>query len=257
MPGVGGDGAALLPVAVQGDGVEALVLHPVAVLDQGAQRLGPVRPFESATVAKYGAHLGQRLPGGEGVALDLQQGDRPLGKAAVGVEDGVFRVLPALVRQASVGRTRVVDQAVAVAVAVVAYPARRRDQMGPQGAHRLIVVGALGVGAGQGDEQTGGVDAPVVEAEGHLAQHAHLAAARLVHDLAGGRVHEGVGLGRLARGQIGQHPLGQAGVDPQHLPGGDDAVATERGREPRHPRIRIGAGRQVGGQKGDVGPRLP
>ena len=36
VPGVGGDGAALLPVAVQGDGVEALVLHPVAVLDQGA-----------------------------------------------------------------------------------------------------------------------------------------------------------------------------------------------------------------------------
>ncbi|HCQ52815.1 MAG TPA: hypothetical protein DIV82_01140, partial [Brevundimonas diminuta] len=61
MPGVGGDGAALLPVAVQGDGVETLVLHPVAVLDQGAQRLGPRGPFEGAAVAQRRAHLGQRL----------------------------------------------------------------------------------------------------------------------------------------------------------------------------------------------------
>ncbi|MNN49177.1 hypothetical protein D3C81_1636870 [compost metagenome] len=60
------------------------------------------------------AQFGQGLPGGEGVALDLQQGDRPLGEATVAVEDRVLGVFPALVGQAGVGAARIVDQAVAV-----------------------------------------------------------------------------------------------------------------------------------------------
>ena len=65
------------------------------------------------------------------------------------------------------------------------------------------------LGDGQGHEQRRGVDPAVVAAERHLAQGAHLAAARLVHDLAGLAVLEGAGLGRLAHGQIGQDPFGQ------------------------------------------------
>ena len=77
-----------------------------------------------------------------------------------------------------------------------------------------------------------------------------------MHDLAGRGVLKGVELGRLTHGEIGQHTLGQRRVQPQHLPGRDDPVAPERRREPRHSRIRIRPGRQVGGQQGDVGPRL-
>ena len=63
-------------------------------------------------------------------------------------------------------------------------------------------------------------------------------------------------LGGLAGGQIGQHAAGQARVEPQHLPGGEDAVAAERGREPGDAGERIGAGRQVGDQEAEVGARL-
>ncbi|MND95557.1 hypothetical protein D3C80_878150 [compost metagenome] len=257
MACVGTDSPHLTPAPVEGNGVEVLILHPETVLDQGAHSLSPRPPLCGAVITQQGAHVRQGLPGGEGVALDLQQGDGPLREAAVAVEDGVLAILPALIGQPGLGGAGIVDQAVAVAVAIIAHPARSGDQVGPQGADGLHVVGAPRVGAGQGDEEAGGVDPAVVEAERHLAQGAHLAAACLVHDLAGGGIHEGVDLCRLARGQIGQHPLGQAGVDPQHLPGGDDAVAPERGREPGHAGVRIGAGRQVGGQQGHIRARLP
>src|SRR3546814_3703341 len=41
-------------------------------------------------------------------------------------------------------------------------------------------------------------------------------------------------LGGLVFGEIGEHPLGQGRVAPQHLPGGEDAVAAEGRREPRN-----------------------
>ena len=87
-------------------------------------------------------------------------------------------------------------------------------------------------------------------------QGAHLAAAGFVHDLAGLAVPIERGLGRLARGQIGQHALGQRRIQPQHLPRRNDAVAAERGREPRRACIGIGSGRQVGRQQRHVGARL-
>ena len=256
MPGVGTDGAARLAVSVERDGVEALVLHPEALLHQSLHGLGALPPLRGARVAQVFAELAHRLPGGVGVALHLQKRDRALGETAVGVADGVLRILPALVGQTRVGAALIVDQAVAVAVAVVAHPVGGGDQVRPQPADQGVVAGAADVGAGQGDEQAGGVDPAVVEAERHLAQCAHLAAARLVHDLAGLAVLEGAGLGRLAHGQIGQDPFGQRRVEPQHLPGRDDAVASERRREPGRARVRVRARRQIGGQQGDVGARL-
>ena len=172
------------------------------------------------------------------------------------MEDGVLGILPALVRQARLGRAGVVDQTVAVAVAVVPHPLRRGDQIGPQRPDRLQVAGAAEPGAGQGDEQTGGVYPAVIEAERHLPERTHLPAPGLVHDLAGLAVLEGRDLGRLTPGQIGQHPLGQRRIEPQHLPGADDPVPPERRREPRRTGIRIRTCRQVGGQQGDVGSRL-
>ena len=54
-------------------------------------------------------------------------------------------------------------------------------------------------------------------------------------------------------------PRASAGIEPQHLQRGDDAVAAERRREPGDAGIGVGAGRQLGGQQRDVGagPRQP
>ena len=49
----------------------------------------------------------------------------------------------------------------------------------------------------------------------------------------------------------------QGGIVPERVPGGDQRVAAEGGREPGNPGIGIGAGRQVGDQQGDIGARLP
>jgi len=50
------------------------------------------------------------------IALHLDRRDRRLGEPAVGVKDGVSRVLPALVREPVLGAPGVLEVAVAVAV---------------------------------------------------------------------------------------------------------------------------------------------
>ena len=52
VSGVGGDGATLLPVAIEGHGVEALVLHPELFLDQRADLFGAHTPFGRAVVVQ-------------------------------------------------------------------------------------------------------------------------------------------------------------------------------------------------------------
>jgi hypothetical protein len=63
------------------------------------------------------------------------EGDRGLGQSAVGERDAVERVLPPLVEQSGVGCPLVLDEAVAVAVAVdpLQRPVRRRQQLGDVG----------------------------------------------------------------------------------------------------------------------------
>ena len=58
---------------------------------------------------------------------------------------------------------------------------------------------------------------------------------------------------RLMAGQEFQHPSRQRRVQPEHLQGRDDGVATEGGREPGDPRIGIRPRGQLGRQQGEVG----
>src|SRR3546814_13630629 len=60
------------------------------------------------------------------VALHLDQRDRSPGSAAIGVEDAVMAVLPALVDQPLPAFPAVFDETVAVAVAVPVDPFARR-----------------------------------------------------------------------------------------------------------------------------------
>jgi hypothetical protein len=85
-------------VAVERQGVGADVLAPERALEApaqfarlGLQRLGPLGHPEDARA------FGGQAPRQVDVALHLDQRDRPLGQAAVGVEHGIEGVLPALV----------------------------------------------------------------------------------------------------------------------------------------------------------------
>ncbi len=128
-----------------------------------------------------------------------------------------MRVLPALVLQPTSRAARVLDEAVAVGVRRAVDPGERALDRRPQLAHEGAVAGALGVAAGQHDEQRRGIDAAVVEAERHLAEVGHLAAAHLVQDLAGAGIGLGVLDAALVGGEPAQHALGERGVGPQHL----------------------------------------
>ena len=78
--------------------------------------------------------VGPGTGGGVGVALDLAQRDRCGGERAVEATDGVAGVLPALVGQAVAGLVDVLQQVVAVGVAVLYQPGQRAPRA-PAAAH--------------------------------------------------------------------------------------------------------------------------
>ena len=201
-----------------------------------------------------GATRRQEL-GAVDVALHLGQRDRAFRQTAVGMEDGVLGILPALVGEPLLGRAVVFDEAVAVGIAGPVDPGERGLDGGPQIHDGGVVAGALGIETRQHDEQRRGIDAAVIKAERHLAQGCHLAFAHLVQDLSRLRVRGRiVGLG-LERGEAPQHALRDARIEPEHLQRGDQSVAAERGRIPGDAGIGITPLRRVGHQHVEVGHR--
>ncbi|MFC7612168.1 hypothetical protein [Teichococcus aestuarii] len=134
------------------------------------------------------------------------------------MEDGVVAVLPALVQQPVRPLAAVFDEAVPVRVAVPVDPAQRRLDVRPQDAQRGQVAGSVEIGAGQHDEERGGVGAAIVAAERHLAEQRHLALPRLMQDLAGLGIGRRVFLRRLMGGQEAEHAAGQGGAVPEGVP---------------------------------------
>ena len=84
-------------------------------------------------------------------------------------------------------------------------------------------------------------------------QRGHFALAGLMQDLARLRRGEIVALGGLVGGEKAQRAGRDAGIEPQAFERGDDAVAPERGRKPRHAGIGIRPLRRIGDQHGEVG----
>src|SRR5436309_2022860 len=78
---------------VERQAVEALVLHPEQPLDGLADDLGAARPFRSRPRIAAGGEPRHDPVGGVGVALHLDQRDRPPGRAPIGVEHGIAGVL--------------------------------------------------------------------------------------------------------------------------------------------------------------------
>ena len=70
--------------------------------------------------------------GGEDVTLHLGKRDRAFRKLAVGMEDRVVGILPALIGEPLLGRALIFDEAVAVGVAGTVDPAKRGLDRRPQ-----------------------------------------------------------------------------------------------------------------------------
>jgi hypothetical protein len=155
------------------------------------------------------------------------------------MEDGVVAVLPALVGEAVLRLAVVLDEAVAVAVAVGVAPGERRLDLGPEGLDRRAVARALEVLPGEHHEEGSCVDRAVVAAEGDLAEVRHLAEAALVKDLSGLGVRRRVECRGLGRREVPQDAAREGGIEPQEQHRGDDPVAPEHRRVPGNAGIRV------------------
>jgi hypothetical protein len=156
--------------------------------------------------------------GGVGVALHLGERDRGLGQPAVGEGHAVEGVLPPLVEQSGVGCPLVLDEAIAVAVAValdpVQRPVRSRQQLGDVGR-----IGAPEVQlTEQLHEQRGCVDAAVVDSSSGQRVCRVGPEPHLVQDLAGLLLAAGLDLGALEAGQRAQRAQRETGVQQQSHP---------------------------------------
>ena len=73
----------------------------------------------------------ERAFGGVDVALHLGERDRTLGERAVVVEDGIVRILPALIDETVVVLPVVFDEAVMIGIAGAGDPGERCFDRGP------------------------------------------------------------------------------------------------------------------------------
>ena len=204
VSGIRGADRARLLLAIEGQRVGAERRIPEALVEPVTQRIGAAPTTTPARAASPSspAISARAAPRRVDVPLDLAEGDWALGEPAVRVKHRVVRVLPALVHQAFGGLPRVLDEAVAVEVAVPLDPVDGGGDARPERGDEVAVAGALVVGRRQHDEERRRVVRAVVAPERDLAQRRHFAGARLVQDLAGLRVALRVVLGRLRRGEI-------------------------------------------------------
>src|SRR5262245_14789096 len=150
------------------------------------------------------------------------------------MEDGIPRVLPPLLDETGRRLTRVLDEAVAIAIAVAVDPRQRPIDVWPDVREELAIAGAFDIRARQDHEQRCRVDTAVIASERDLAEPRHLAAARLVQNLSRLGVTLFVDRVSLCGREVLEYAVRDSRIDPERLQPGDDAVATERRAEPRH-----------------------
>ncbi len=132
LPGVGGMHPALRLGAIERECVGAELLAPERRLKTLGKklRLGLQLPHHVEAAQPPGAARCQPL-GGEHIALHFGKRDMPLGQTAVGVEDGVEGILPALIGESELAGAPVFDKAVIVGIAGTIDPLQRRFDRRP------------------------------------------------------------------------------------------------------------------------------
>ena len=126
LAGVAGSHLAGLLRAVERQRVSPDVLAPKGFFKSDLQSFR--LPLQG--IGAFGQAQAARARGGEAlccvhIPLYLDERDWPLRQSAVCMKNRVVRILPALVCQASLGSAYILDEAVAIAVAVFIHPRER------------------------------------------------------------------------------------------------------------------------------------
>src|SRR5438552_12966010 len=125
MPRVRADALDLPLLAVEREGIGAGLLHPECFVEAPRQLLGRDRAARGILpTAELPVETRHAAAGVQAVSLDLDQRDRRLGRRAVQMGNAVPGILPPLVSQAPLGLALVLDEPVAVLVAVLVDPAQ-------------------------------------------------------------------------------------------------------------------------------------
>ena len=258
VPDVARQGVDRPLVGVQRDGrVRARrVLDPEARPEPSRQVGGPPAPALGAGPAERVEQVRAGQRGLVRIALDLAQRDRTDSERPVAPLHRVTGVLPALVRQAP-GRVRVLQEPVAVTVAVVGHPRQRPFHGGQQ---RLDLVGLKAPAPGvvqQAHPQRGRVGRAVVDRRQHASAVAEVErlVADLVQDLARLLSGDRVDHLTLARREHAQGPGREVCPEREHHARRPQRVAAEQREEPGRTRRQERVGRREGrahAQAGEV-----
>ena len=176
---------------------------------------------------------------GEYIALHFRQCDTAFGKLAVGMEDGINGILPALVGQPLFGSAPILDKTVLVGIAGTIDPSQRRLDRGPQFGERFLVPGAFDVKTGQQNEQRCRIYTAIITTKRDFTDTSHLALTGFMQNLPRLSILPLVDLRCLGRCQMREDPFGDLRAGPQVLEGCDDTIPTEDRAVPRHASIRI------------------
>src|SRR5208337_2725676 len=171
MCGIAGPHAARLLTAVERKRVGAKVLEPEPVLEALLELCGLCEELlRAGGVTEPAGTMGGCDPSRIDIALHLDERDRAIGEFAIGVEDGVVGIFPALILQPFRGRAGIFEKAVAIGVARAVDPMQRALDIRPDLTEEVLVAGALNIETGQKNEERRGIDAAVIKAERNLAE---------------------------------------------------------------------------------------
>ena len=236
VAGVGHQRSELLLVGVERGREVPLVLHPERLVEAHLQAFRLVLQARRVLgPAERAVHVGHPRLREVDVPLHLRERDRGFGEPPVGVDHRVVRVLPPLVADPAGRAAQVLDEPVAVQVAVPVDPGERGLRVGQELAREPDVAGPPQVLGVHDQEPRRRVHRPVVGRVRHDPRARELAVAHLVQDLARLLVAPVVLLRALARRQELEGIARRPRVHRQQLVRGDQRVAAEDRHVPRDP----------------------
>src|SRR4029078_5274765 len=113
-------------VAIEGQGVGADILTPEGFIEAAAQKIGlPPEGGGAVVISKLCSNLRGGALGAIDIALHFAERDRRLGERAIGMEDRIVAVLPALIHKSGRRLAIIFDKAVTVAGAIKVGAAQR------------------------------------------------------------------------------------------------------------------------------------
>jgi len=180
----------LVPIERQGIGAKILAPKRRPEILLQTLRLAAQPDFEIILAHAMREFRGMRL-GPEHVALHFAKRDRPFGQRAIGVENRIIRILPALIDKARRVLPRIFDKAVSIRVAERVDPLQSRVDIRPDRGDRFDIPGPVEIHASQHDIERRGIDGAVIEPERHFAQTRHFPVPGFMQDLAWLRAGDG------------------------------------------------------------------